>query len=479
MAIRPRPTEKTPILSLPLQAKLWRILSHAQTGVKVNNILAGLGSGVASHSLQIIEANSPQRYDYGDDIMNLQKYGSVTPPCYDISAITSTNIAFIYAASDWIVPVPDVRNIIHHLKVPLLDDYLVPDHTWNHMDLLWAREAGRYVNTRAQIIESRGFRAENHYITTGDGYILSFTRIVNPHVTDRSKLRPIILQHGFQANADMWLINSMGRLTDKGQWVEDNNNGPVGNTLGFVLAVNGYDVWLANMRGNIYSQNHTKFKIDDPRFWRFSVDEMIDYDLPAMISYIQKETQKASQPQYSNIIEPAILIATVPFLGNTTTPNSDTPFLLVPKFRKSLGHLCDSSFISRYICYTFIKLTLGFQQDQWDFTRTGVYISTMISGSSSRNVEHIHQIINAIRFQRYDYGDNETNTQKYQSQVPPPYDMSAINSTNIALIYTANDWMITLPDLQKLKGHLKDDYMVPELTWNHNEPLLGREAGLN
>ncbi|CAG2175164.1 unnamed protein product [Oppiella nova] len=197
------------------------------------------------------------------------------------------------------------------------------------MDLLWAREAGRYVNTRAQIIESRGFRAENHYITTGDGYILSFTRIVNPRVTDRSKLRPIILQHGFQANADMWLINSMGRLNDKGQWVEDNNNGPVGNTLGFVLAVNGYDVWLANMRGNIYSQNHTEFKIDDPRFWRFSVDEMIDYDLPAMISYIQKETQKEK----------------ISFIGHSQgglIMDSETPFLLLPKFRKSLGHLCDS-----------------------------------------------------------------------------------------------------------------------------------------
>ena len=54
----------------------------------------------------------------------------------------------------------------------------------------------------------------------------------------------------------------MGRLTDDGQWVEDNNDGPVGNTLGFVLAVNGYDVWLANMRGTLYSLNHKKYSIE-------------------------------------------------------------------------------------------------------------------------------------------------------------------------------------------------------------------------
>ena len=31
----------------------------------------------------------------------------------------------------------------------------------------------------------------------------------------------------------------------------------VGNTLAFVLATKGYDVWLANYRGGIYSSNHT------------------------------------------------------------------------------------------------------------------------------------------------------------------------------------------------------------------------------
>ena len=32
--------------------------------------------------------------------------------------------------------------------VKLLDDYLVPDHTWNHMELMWAKDVGKYVNTK-------------------------------------------------------------------------------------------------------------------------------------------------------------------------------------------------------------------------------------------------------------------------------------------------------------------------------------------
>ena len=115
---------------------------------------------------------------------------------------------------------------------------------------------------QVQLIESRGFRAENHYIQTLDGYILTVTRIINPYVKDRDQLRPVLLQHGFQSSANLWLINSMGKLNEHGQYIEDNNVGSVGNTLGFVLAVNGFDVWLANMRGNRYSLNHTKFKIE-------------------------------------------------------------------------------------------------------------------------------------------------------------------------------------------------------------------------
>lgn len=34
------------------------------------------------------------------------------------------------------------------LAVNLLDDYAVPDETWNHMDLVWAKQVGQYVNTR-------------------------------------------------------------------------------------------------------------------------------------------------------------------------------------------------------------------------------------------------------------------------------------------------------------------------------------------
>ena len=45
---------------------------------------------------------------------------------------------------------------------------------------------------------------------------------------------------------------------------------------GYILADAGYDVWLGNFRGNIYSRGHvhkTKNPRDQP-FWNFTVDEL-------------------------------------------------------------------------------------------------------------------------------------------------------------------------------------------------------------
>jgi pimeloyl-ACP methyl ester carboxylesterase len=61
-------------------------------------------------------------------------------------------------------------------------------------------------------------------------------------------------------------------------------------SLGFILADNGFDVWLGNVRGNSYSLNHTKYNKTQDIFWDFSWDQMAAYDLPAMVDYILEQT---------------------------------------------------------------------------------------------------------------------------------------------------------------------------------------------
>ena len=105
---------------------------------------------------------------------------------------------------------------------------------------------------------------ENHYVTTSDGYILNVHRLPNPNAT-----KTIFLQHGILASSWCWLIHT--------------HYAPA-----VLLYRQGYEIFLGNNRGNIFSTNHTHLKTDSKQFWNFTFDDMAHKDLPAMLSYTSK-----------------------------------------------------------------------------------------------------------------------------------------------------------------------------------------------
>lgn len=60
----------------------------------------------------------------------------------------------------------------------------------------------------------------------------------------------------------------------------------------YILADEGYDVWMLNCRGNEFSRNHTYLNPDVDRkvFWNFSWHEMGMRDLPETINYVLDKT---------------------------------------------------------------------------------------------------------------------------------------------------------------------------------------------
>ncbi len=179
-----------------------------------------------------------------------------------------------------------------------------------------------------QIIKSRGFIAEEHKVITPDGYILALQRIINPYIDRNDLIKPLLLVHGILASSTDWIMNSHGFLDSSGAYIEDSYrspiayrelNGkmvPIGGALGFVLSQFGYDVWLANCRGNTYSKNHTflnhktgnalkiKFKLyfesflkstktlTDSQYWSFTLDQISMFDISSMINYVLKATNR-------------------------------------------------------------------------------------------------------------------------------------------------------------------------------------------
>lgn len=95
-----------------------------------------------------------------------------------------------------------------------------------------------------------------------------------------------LLQHGLLCDSSNWVTN----LRDQ--------------SLAFLLADRGCDVWLGNsrlfswnftikvfiIRGNKYSNSHEKWTPKDSEFWNWTFDNMASADIPATLRYIYEKT---------------------------------------------------------------------------------------------------------------------------------------------------------------------------------------------
>lgn len=112
-------------------------------------------------------------------------------------------------------------------------------------------------------------------MTTEDGYILSLDRIppLGKKVDDDFEAPVVLLQHGIEDSSIQWVINSPDKA------------------IAFTLSRAGYDVWLGNNRGNIFSRGHVNLTDKQKEFWDFDFEEMGTKDQPAFIEFILQKTQ--------------------------------------------------------------------------------------------------------------------------------------------------------------------------------------------
>lgn len=92
---------------------------------------------------------------------------------------------------------------------------------------------------------------------------------------DEKTNKPVVLLvHGMLDSGDAWILNTKEK------------------SIGFILVDAGYDVWMANTRGNKYSTNHTTLDPSkDWEYWDHSLTtDVAKYDMPAFIDHILDKT---------------------------------------------------------------------------------------------------------------------------------------------------------------------------------------------
>lgn len=149
----------------------------------------------------------------------------------------------------------------------------------------------------------RKYQLEEYAVFAPEGYILILHRlklsneneeVIVPEFGEKGIFKnrmdsngmkpPVLLNHGAMMTSEAWLTAPL-------RMIPDGKGGKIPSTLPHVLLHSGYDVWLANRRGNKYSCKHTVLSTHDPKFWSFSLDEPACRDLPALIDFVREVTE--------------------------------------------------------------------------------------------------------------------------------------------------------------------------------------------
>ncbi|KAK3097925.1 hypothetical protein FSP39_014569 [Pinctada imbricata] len=324
------------------------------------------------------------------------------------------------------------------------------------------------------MINLYGYPVENHYVQTADGYILNMQRIpYGLRSPPSNTTKPVVvLQHGLLAGSDCYLMNLPK------------------SSIGFLLADNGYDVWLTNSRGNVYCMKHKTLDPSSDAFWNFSYDEMAAYDLPASIDYILNQTkvEKVAYVGHSQgtMIAFARLSTSLDLQDKVNVFIALAPVAKVYHIRGLLGFIGkvlneqlaydifghksygQNSTASEWVTGTFCALNqaehlkvcnsvasliMGFDVKHANFSRAAVYLTHVMEGTSTKNMIHFAQGVKHDKFQMYDYGSSRENMKHYNQSTPPDYPVQNINIP-VALFTGPNDLLADPADVSYLTSSL-------------------------
>ena len=286
--------------------------------------------------------------------------------------------------------------------------------------------------------------------------------------------------------------------------------GPKNNSLGYLLADQGYDVWLFNSRGNIYSNKHVKWKDSSSEFWNFGLHESAIFDYLATIDYILEKTNQKSLyfvgysmgttqffmlmsefPEYNAKIKMAFLLAPAAIVENANLAKLANGAEVVqnllqtvgignamPNIFATLSHkICHLSYFHTFMCQKIFRHLISYDPETIDLNMVPTYLGQVPAGTSVNTFVHFGQLFrNANHFLKFDFGTRE-NVEKYGTITPPEYSLHKITSS-LVLYFGDNDQFVKMKNIKILTDKLLNakHEVIEKFGFNHLDFLFSTKA---
>ncbi|XP_024539846.1 triacylglycerol lipase 1 [Selaginella moellendorffii] len=324
-----------------------------------------------------------------------------------------------------------------------------------------------------KLVQPYGYQCEELAVETKDGFLLGVQRVWSANYIGERK-KPVFLNHGILIGGDIWVLNAPPE------------------SLAFILADAGHDVWIANVRTSEFSYGHVSYSRSDREFWDWSVDELSAYDLQAMLEMVYARTNSKvlyvgysqgtqaafaafSEHRLVDIVEKAVMLAPVAYVDHATSlltlgAQTHLDLLIASLGIYEFSLRAQNKPVTEYLCKlsddpecteNFVTLLAGPNCCIND-TRRAYYEIYEPQSTSAKNFGHLAQQFRGKSFDKFDYGFWQ-NLVRYGWISPPTYSLPNIPRTiPFLFFYAAKDALAAPQNVAQLVSELQSK---PELVF--------------
>ncbi|XP_075982113.1 lipase 1-like [Anticarsia gemmatalis] len=316
------------------------------------------------------------------------------------------------------------------------------------------------------LVKAAGYPIEKHRATTEDGYVLQLHRIPAGRRSVRRTGDP-------SSKGKKAILILSGLLGSSSDFVIMGPN----RSLAYLLADAGYDVWLGNLRGTIYSA-HKNLTRDEAKFWDYSFHEHGKYDMPALIDRVvnitgldkimclcysmgttSTFTMLSQKPEYNDKIVAFVALAPAVYLNNMgQMADLLLNTLELPKMFRARGVLC----LEPWMVQALVASLCDLKNPHSDLCTNVIY--TVVGDDYEQNDLEIMPVV-MNRFQPASYGQLEhfgkiaiqgefTTWGSGLSDPGTPYNLNNVKIP-VSIFYGENDKLTEKSQVMRLAKKLK------------------------